>query len=222
MQQGNSSARCAMAQAASKRSVQRYMATLAVGFCLMLGATLAAAARECLVERAVGRDIQISADGKWRSAQTNTALSAGMRIRTGTQSRVRLRCDDNIVITIGPSSLVDVGSLVGARDENILMRLSNGIIGIVAPDRTWGRFRVKAPTLIASVRSTTWLVEAVGGRSSAFVRTGVVDVTTSAGITARLMAGDGLDADAAGNSPGKRTWPSARVAAAERRIGLGW
>lgn len=204
------------------RPVRRRIAVFVVSFLMLAGAPLTVAARECLVERAVGRDIQVSDGGRWQTARIDQVLTARMRIRTGSQSRVRLRCDDATEITIGPSSLVDVGSLVGSGQDNVLIRLSNGIIGIVAPQRTWRSFRVKAPTLIASVRSTTWLVEAVGTRSSAFVRTGTVDVATSAGITARLGPGDGLDADAGGGSPGRRQWSGARIAAAERRIGLGW
>lgn len=182
----------------------------------------AAEARDCVIERMTGRDLQVSTGGGWRSVRTGDELSASTRIRTGANARIQLRCDDRTVVTVGPSSLVDIGTLVGRGEENVLMRITNGIVGIVAPGRTWQSFRVKAPTLIASVRSTTWLVEASRERNSVFVREGSVDVRTSSGAGATLQPGEGIDADRSGTTSGKRRWGAARVAAAERRLGLNW
>ncbi|MBA5777127.1 FecR domain-containing protein [Stappia sp. F7233] len=195
---------------------------LALPIVLLVAMSGIAQARDCTVERMTGRDLQVSSGGGWHGVRPGDALSASSRIRTGASSRVQLRCDDGTVVTVGPSTLVDIGSLTGRGEENVLLRITNGIVGIVAPSRSWQSFRVKAPTLIASVRSTTWLVEASRERSSVFVRAGSVDVRTSSGAAATLQPGEGIDADGSGATPGKRSWGAARIAEAERRLGLNW
>ncbi|NRG17504.1 FecR domain-containing protein [Rhizobiales bacterium] len=181
-----------------------------------------AADRVCSVERFVGRDVQVRSSGGWHTPAPDEVLTVSTRIRTGPASRLQVACDDGTTVTIGPSSLVDLGTLVGPREESILMRITNGIVGIVAPTRTWSSFGVRAPNLIASVRSTTWLVEAAPSRSSCFVREGRVAVTTNPGAGYSLGPGDGIDVGDAGQTPGVRQWGAARISETRARLGLNW
>lgn len=201
----------------------RLVAAFAFALTAVLGSGPAYAAdRACLVERFVGRDVQVRSGGGWHTPATGEALLVSSQIRTGPASRLQVSCDDGTTVTVGPSSLVDLGTLVGPREEGILVRITNGIVGIVAPTRTWSSFGVRAPNLVASVRSTTWLVEAAPSQSSCFVREGRVAVTTNAGADYSLGPGDGIDVDGSGQTPGVRQWGAARISETRARLGLNW
>lgn len=205
------------------RSAARLVAAFVIALSAALGSSASFAAdRVCSVERFVGRDVQVRSGGGWHTPAPDEVLLVSTRIRTGPASRLQVACDDGTTVTVGPSSLVDLGTLVGPREQSILMRIANGIVGIVAPARTWSSFGVRAPNLVASVRSTTWLVEAAPSQSSCFVREGQVGVTTNAGADYSLGPGDGIDVDDAGQTPGVRQWGAARVAETRARLGLDW
>jgi hypothetical protein len=81
-------------------------------------------------------------------------------------------------------------------------------------------FQILTPLAIASVRGTTWAVEASPGRTSVFVQTGVVEVKRAQdGQTVVLRQGEAVDVES-GDGPLKvERWPRARVRALLARFG---
>jgi outer membrane immunogenic protein len=81
-------------------------------------------------------------------------------------------------------------------------------------------FQILTPLAIASVRGTTWAVEATPGRTSVFVQTGVVEVKrTQDGETVVLRPGEAVDVDSNNGSLKVERWPPARVRALLARFG---
>src|SRR5262249_44824980 len=75
-------------------------------------------------------------------------------------------------------------------------------------------FQILTPQAIASVRGTTWAVEARPGRSSVLVLTGVVQVArahTAAAVV--LRRGQGIDVTDTGGPLEVKRWAPARVRA---------
>ncbi|GJE16617.1 FecR domain-containing protein [Methylobacterium marchantiae] len=75
-----------------------------------------------------------------------------------------------------------------------------------------GGFQVRTPHAIASVRGTTWIVDAAPGGSAVFVQSGKVRVARTGepvGAVA-LGAGDGVDVGPAGGPLAPKSWPRER------------
>ena len=119
---------------------------------------------------------------------------------------------------------MDLSALTAApaSDGDVLLDLVEGIIGIVAPERSWTSFRVRTPLAIASIRSTTWFAEhADGGASAFFVRHGEVAVAAD-GREFRLAPGEGLTV-APEDGPGEVVaWGQERIDRAVARLGFSW
>jgi hypothetical protein len=151
-------------------------------------------------------------------------------VKTGPNSRVVLQCDDKTIITVGPDTEIALDDLVGKAgpEHNVLIRLLRGIVGIVAPNRTWNKFEVETSVAIASVRSTEWLVESsLESGTAVFVTVGSVDVQ-AAQQAYILMKGEGVtlqDTVTKGLEPvvaEVKSWGEKRIAKSRSALGFDW
>jgi len=184
-----------------------------------------AEARACAVAHVEGEHGRIRHDDVWRPLAVGALPAGEVRIETGPETRAQIACDDGVELTVGAGTTVDLERLIGeaGRERSVLLRLLEGVVGAVAPQRNWSRFDIQAPLAIASVRSTEWLVghDPASG-SFAFVRKGMVTVDPlAAGPPMDLEVGQGVDVTPTGVE-GPRAWPVARIEQIGGRIGYGW
>ena len=195
---------------------------LALGFAAFVAsAALAQEPRFCSVEAIEGDEALGWAGGEWEPLREGQAVAFEAKISTGPVTRVKITCDDGIVVTVGTGTEVNLETLVSP-DENIVIQLIDGIVGLLAPERR-GAFDVRTPVAIASVRSTEWLVEHDAAEGSAvFVRTGRVSVRARAGGRFSLGDGEGISIGPDGVAGEVKTWGAARIQRSTEALGFGW
>ncbi|MEM9031275.1 MAG: hypothetical protein AAGB18_01405 [Pseudomonadota bacterium] len=171
-----------------------------------------------------GAAFLVTAAGQTVAAEVGAPLGDIAGFETDPAARLEIRCEDGLVITLGPGTQMDAEGLLGPTDESagVLLRLWRGITGLVAPNPTWSSLGVETELAIASVRSTEWLVEheeSVG--SAVFVALGEVGVTI--GDTAQVLsAGQGINAPPDGTPQDIVSWSEERIARSRAALGLGW
>ena len=183
-----------------------------------------AAERNCAVSAVEGTSATLWRFGAERPLSPGALPAGESTIRTGDATRVEIACDDGTVVTIGAGTRVALESLAGAGpSKNVLIQIIEGVVGAVAPSRSWSGFELRSPLAIAAIRSTEWLMEHDPEKGSAvFVREGRVRVSAPAGPAyATLGPGEGLDVSSDGAGAVK-TWGAARVEAVGARLGFGW
>ncbi|WP_019902926.1 FecR domain-containing protein [Methylobacterium sp. 77] len=122
-----------------------------------------------------------------------------------------LSCDDGLKL------VAEKGAAYRLIDEDRDGRpdaaeLKSKALLIEYPPGRRGGFQVRTPHAVASVRGTTWIVDAAPATSAVFVQTGRV-VVARAGETAgsvTLGAGDGVDVGAADGPLAPKSWPRER------------
>jgi FecR protein len=122
-----------------------------------------------------------------------------------------LRCGEELTITPAPGTVYHpVDTAPGHLPSSV--RLDSGALFVnFHPTIRPGNFQILTPQAIASVRGTTWAVEAKPGRTSVLVLTGEVGVTSaSAAATAVLREGQGVDVDSQAGPLQVKRWSSAR------------
>ncbi|HUF55807.1 MAG TPA: FecR domain-containing protein [Thermohalobaculum sp.] len=196
----------------------RKVLLLALGAILIAGA---AEARECQVARLEGQTVRVWHEGTW--SPLGDRLPAGAaKIETGRETRVEIRCDDGVVVTVGIATEVNLEVLTGpqAGAAEAVLQLIRGIVGVVAP--AVSGFDVRTPLAIASVRSTEWLVEHGADEGSAvFVRAGRVGVRTPGGRVA-LGPGEGITVPPSGEAEPVKVWGAPRIERSGQALGFGW
>lgn len=190
-----------------------------------LGARAADTQRACSVDgMSRGGEAQLAVKGQWQPIAKGQVLAPDARLRTGPNTRLHVTCDDGIAVTIGVATEIALTGLVGAAgpDRSIVMHLTAGSTGIVAPRHTWDRFEVATDVAIASVRSTEWLVERdPDGTSSVFTRRGLVAVRAG-GTEVAVNAGKGVSVSAGAVMGPVNTWSRAHIAESGRALGFDW
>lgn len=198
-------------------------AALGVGLAALLAITPSAHAdpRACTVEAIDGTEARGWAAGAWTPLSPGQAVADESKVATGPQTRVKIACDDGIVVTIGTGTEVNLEQLVGA-EPGVIVQLIDGIIGLLTPQRRTGGFSVRTPLAIASVRSTEWLVEHGADGSAVFVRAGRVAVDAPAGGRATLDPGEGITITPDGAAGEVKTWGAPRIARSTAALGFDW
>lgn len=179
----------------------------------------AAEDRTCQISEVAGTASVVSAGNK-NAAEVGMALASTDEVRIGKNGRITITCSDETVVTLGPSTDISLGSLVGPKGGNIGMSLHRGIARFLAPVRTWGAFNVFGPVAVASVRSTEWIMETPKKGTNVFVITGTVQVRAKAGGNVYLTDGQGVDVNSAGVMGEPKVWGAERVAATKKKLGL--
>ncbi|HUF87460.1 MAG TPA: FecR domain-containing protein [Thermohalobaculum sp.] len=180
-----------------------------------------ALARDCAVEAVEGEDVRAWSAGAWSALRPGQSLAPEAKVATGAGSRVKIACDDGIVVTVGSASEVNLEALTTPGDS-VIVQLIDGIVGLFAPERV-RRFEVRTPLAIASVRSTGWLVEHDADEGSAvFVRAGAVAVAARSGGRFRLAPGEGITITPDGVPGEVKTWGPPRIARSTEALGFDW
>ena len=182
----------------------------------------AAEARECSVARLEGQAVRVWHEGGWSPLGTDRLPDGAAKIETGRETRVEIRCDDGVVVTVGVATEVNLEVLAGpgAGAAEAVLQLIRGIVGVVAPAAAG--FQVRTPLAIASVRSTEWLVEHGAEEGSAvFVRAGRVGVVTPSRRVV-LGPGEGITVPPSGEAGPVKTWGAPRIERSGAALGFGW
>lgn len=184
--------------------------------------------RRLAAQDAVGEVVRIQGHVAKTRGSGETALALGDKVAlgdsivTGEDGKVDLRFADGSLLTVGPSSRVEVARFApeaGGGGEALLSLLS-GIIKLIVNDGTrWGRFAVQTETAVAAVRGTEWLVEAAKDTSAVLVLSGTVEVAgRTAGPVFRLGPGQGTDIKAGAAPTPPKIWGAARRQKALARV----
>ena len=192
---------------------------------LTAGPAIAADDRTCVAEAVEGDTANYWNDGTWAELREGQPLDPESKVSTGGNTRVKITCDDGVVVTVGVETELNLEQLAGTagRDRNVVLQLISGIVGLVAPERTWSRFEVRTPVAIASVRSTEWLVEhAVAEGAAVFVRTGRVVVSLRDGRAFTLGDGEGITISPGGVPGEVKTWGAPRIEQSTEALGFDW
>jgi len=188
--------------------------------CTLVTSTIPAlaAAEACTVA-----DIQGDAVTLWRNGEAiplsgALVLSNQDRIQTGSGTTVNLLCANDVRVTIGPETDIQL-SAVTATDESWSAFLMDGAAWFARPFFSEDRFEVRTPSAVASVRSTEWFVEVANEATAVFVDEGGVMVNALRG-NALVNAGLGIDITAEGAVGPVKTWGAGRVHTMRERLGF--
>jgi hypothetical protein len=133
-------------------------------------------ARACAAQEAVASivktqgKVETAAAGteEWKHAPVGTALTNGMKIRTGREAEALVQWKQGHILKVFGMSTVTIDrSEMNGDKENTRLDINNGKVFVkahkLASDDS--KFEVKTPTAIAGVRGTEFMVE-VSGESS--------------------------------------------------------
>lgn len=173
------------------------------------------------VSRVVGAVSVQEAGGAPMAAVPGLAMREGARIATAAGSRIEIAAADGTTLTIGDRTTLVLTAVMlpqrGRRGRG-LIDLIEGILRIHLPG-SWNRFEVTTSTAVASVRSTTLLVEAGADNTAVFVSDGRVQVATARRTRGVLLnPGFGTDVRAGAAPLAPRRWGQARIDAAMARL----
>jgi ferric-dicitrate binding protein FerR (iron transport regulator) len=177
--------------------------------------------RSCRINEVTG-GATIRNDTGEHAVAPDMELGAADTLVTGAGARIGIKCSDDIILTIGPDTELELGTLVGEIGErrDVLLNLDRGIARFLAPIRTWRIFSVSTPGGVASVRSTEWVVLVEEGATAILTLAGSVAVKARVVGGAVLPAGSGIDIDADGKVRKVGKWGAARVAKVKAVLGL--
>lgn len=178
---------------------------------LTLPSSLWANEISCTVEAVHGVAEGVSGETR-RTLELGGLVAIADRIETGDAARVTLVCPDELRITVGPGSSVELVDL-DSEGEGWAARLTRGIARFARPLFGGARFEVRTPSAVASVRSTVWTVDVTDNATSLFVTEGLVAI---GGVD--IAAGQGIDVAADGTLGEVTSWGPERIAVFEARL----
>jgi len=131
-------------------------------------------------------------------------VAIGDTVVTAAGAKADLRFTDGSLLTVGPSSRVEIARYApdaAAGQADALLSLLSGIIKLIVNDGVrWSRFAVESETAVASVRGTEWLVEAAKGTTAVFVLRGKVEVAGRGAEPGAVTLGPGQGTDVAADA----------------------
>lgn len=151
-----------------------------------------------LIIRSTGK-AQIERAGKVSKAKRNALVHAGDILITGKKSSMGLQLADGVHCQIGPGSRVDVKELFRRKNLRIVyLKIEKGEIISKADGKNEAiQFKIEAPTAVAAVRGTEFLVMTDGDEESTVgVNEGEVLVETAGGANEAVKAGEKIVTDA--------------------------
>ena len=179
----------------------RGMLPVVAAGCIVTAAAQPAPAQDrtaCVASRVVGEaSVQRAANAL--PVRPGMPLAQGDRLTTGAGGRVEVLCPDGSTLIVGESTRVQLSIFVtgNAQPHNAVLELLEGILRTVLPSgHAWERFDIVTRTAVASVRSTTWIVDAKPELTGVFVEDGGVLVssrTTQAQVFVPAGLGTNVD-----------------------------
>ena len=145
------------------------------------------------------------------------AHSCEISVSKNSPLRQIISCGDAVTIEREPTAEVKIIKRPNEAAPRAMQVQGGAILITVSPGRA--RPKVRTPHAIATVRGTTYIVDAGTDQTSVFVLDGDVDVRRPTDAAAvRLRAGDGTDVTL-DESPSVRRWGAARAEALLARFG---
>jgi hypothetical protein len=198
-----------------------FVALFAAAFCAT--PRLASADTDCIASRVIG-NAAIQRDGATGPVRPGLPLRQGDRLSTEAGARVEIGCADGSIIVVGDRTTVRLSILLsgGAQPRNAVLELAEGILRMVLPNgHRWERFDIVTRTAVASVRSTTWIVDATPDTTGVFVAEGGVLVSSRADqAQVFLQPGFGVDVGTQPQPLEVKAWGAPRVENATSRTRL--
>jgi hypothetical protein len=174
----------------------------------------------CVASRVVGEaSVQRAANAL--PARPGMPLAQGDQLTTGAGGRVEVLCADGSTLVVGERTRVRLSIFVigNAQPHNAVLELLEGILRTVLPSgHAWERFDIVTRTAVASVRSTTWIVDAKSDITGVFVEDG--GVLVSSRVTQAQVfvpAGLGTNVDMRADRLEARPWGQQRLDDARAR-----
>jgi hypothetical protein len=149
--------------------------------------------------------------GTVSSLRPGSELAAEDRVVTTPDGKLVIQFDDGSLCTIGPDSELLLADL--AASEGGWLDLVHGIVRVIlAPGARKAETGLHSRAVVASVRSTEFVLDTTLDKSAVFVASGTVQVTGRlTGLSVTLHAGEGTDvALRTPPTPAKR-WGDKRV-----------
>lgn len=184
------------------------------------GAAVAQDRTPCIAARVVG-DAAVERGGATQIARPSMPLRQGDRLITGAGGRIEMRCPDGSGLIVGERSAVRLSIFItDDRPHNAAIELLEGIVRTLLPSgHAWERFDVVTRTAVASVRSTTWIVDVKPDTTGVFVEDGNVLVSSRVNqATLYVPAGYGVDVRAPAAPLELRVWGPPRLADVQARL----
>ncbi len=169
--------------------------------------------------RPFGAGLAAGALGACLAAPGALAQGCALTARTDPPPpREVLACADGLTVVAEEGARVRfVGPDARGRPSEAV--LEGGAVLVETPPGRPGRFQIRTPHAVASVRGTVWAADVSPGRTSVFVRRGEVAVARPRSRGVVLRAGDGVDVQAGSGSLEVRRWSPERAAALLGRLG---
>ncbi|MFC3226074.1 FecR domain-containing protein [Marinibaculum pumilum] len=179
------------------------------------GAALAAADRIAVASKVSGTVHRESA-GQRIDLNVGDPIHSADHVLTGQDGRVRLQFPDGSTVVVGPGSDLEVASydMKSETKPGGLLRLAEGILrAIVDTMPANGQFAVAAPTAVAAVRGTAFVVEASADNTGVFVIDGIVSVSAASGAGGPVTVQNnrGTDVPKGGTPTPPAAWGTDRI-----------
>jgi hypothetical protein len=198
-------------------NMRRGMLVAAAAACIAIAAARPAPAQDrstCVAARVVG-EAAVLREMNPLPLRPGMPLTQGDQITTGGDGRVEVLCGDGSSLVVGSRTRVRLSIFIAgnAQKRSAVLELFEGILRTVLPSgHAWEQFDIVTRTAVASVRSTTWIVDAKEDTTGVFVESGGVLVSSRAAQDQVFVpAGFGTDVDL---QPGRLTtkqWGQARI-----------
>jgi hypothetical protein len=168
----------------------------------------------CVASRVIG-EASVQRGPGALPARPGMALAQGDQLVTGAGGRVEVLCPDGSSLVVGERTRVRLAIFIAGNTQprSAVLELLEGILRTVLPSgHAWERFDIVTRTAVASVRSTTWIVDAKPDTTGVFVEAGGV-LVSSRGTQAQvfLPAGLGTDVDLRADRLEARPWGQPRL-----------
>jgi hypothetical protein len=176
----------------------------------------------CIASRVVG-DAALQRGATRQPVRPSMPLRQGDQLITGAGGRIEMSCPDGSSLVVGNRSTVRLSIFVtDNRPHGAAIEVLEGIVRTLLPrGHTWERFDIVTRTAVASVRSTTWIVDTKPDTTGVFVEDGNVLVSSRANqAQVHLAAGYGVDVGTRPAPLETRAWGAARVVDVKARTNL--
>ena len=135
--------------------------------------------------------VQLFRDAKQLSVNKDDLLMAADTLKTDKSAEISVQFSTGVICRIGQSSSVNIEKIARlAQTSQVELRIENGMLAVsVAGKKGDNKVRISAPTAMASVRGTDFIVQADTEQTKIQVEKGEVEVTDSKGVQKEIVQG---------------------------------
>lgn len=181
------------------------------------------AAGQVAVASRISGTVERLSQGNRIALHVGDPVHASDHILTSADGRVRLQFPDGSTLVVGPASDLQVAAydMKAQSQAGALLRLAQGIVRAIVDSMPGNsQFRIAAPTAVAAVRGTSFIVQADKDNAGVFVIDGFVYVDTpqgagsdSSGDAVTVQNSQGTDVPRGGKPGAPGPWSTERIQA---------